>query len=96
MKKSIAKGKVRKNQLGQGMTEYIIIVALIAIAAIGVFGLFGNTVKGQVGVMAAELGGGNGTAASTKAKASGDAGGVEGVAVSKLDNFGDNNSAKIK
>ena len=52
--------------------------------------------SGQVGTMAAELGGGDGTAASAKARTSGDAGGVEGVAVSNLDNYGDNNSAKIK
>ena len=47
----------KKRQLGQGMTEYIIIVALIAIAAIGAFTLFGDTVRNQVGSMAAELGG---------------------------------------
>jgi len=54
-------------QLGQGMTEYIIIVALIAIAAIAVYNLFGDTVRGQIGDMAAELGGqdsGNRAAAS--------------------------------
>lgn len=50
----------RTKQLGQGMTEYIIIVALIAIAAITVYNLFGDTVRGQVGNMAAELGGGDG------------------------------------
>ena len=32
-------------QRGQGMTEYIIIVALIAIAAIGVYSFFGQTVR---------------------------------------------------
>jgi len=46
---------------GQGMTEYIIIVALIAIAAIGVFTAFGDVVRGQVGQMAGEL---SGTAAA--------------------------------
>ncbi|PHS25409.1 MAG: hypothetical protein COA83_05660 [Methylophaga sp.] len=48
-------------QLGQGMTEYIIIVALIAITAITVYNIFGDTVRGQVGDMAAELGGGTAT-----------------------------------
>ncbi|MDH5477183.1 MAG: hypothetical protein OEY50_02510 [Nitrospinota bacterium] len=42
---------------GQGMTEYIIIVALIAIAAITVFTLFGDVVRGQVGNMTQELAG---------------------------------------
>ena len=51
----------RAKQLGQGMTEYIIIVALIAIAAITVYNLFGDTVRSQVGDMAAELGGGTAT-----------------------------------
>lgn len=51
----------RLKQLGQGMTEYIIIVALIAIVAITVFNIFGDTVRGQVGNMAAELGGGEGS-----------------------------------
>jgi Flp pilus assembly pilin Flp len=50
--------KSRARQLGQGMTEYIIIVALIAISAIVVYNLFGSTVRDQVGDMAAELGGG--------------------------------------
>ena len=48
-------------QLGQGMTEYIIIVALIAIAAIGVYSLFGDTVTDQMGAMTQELSGGTGT-----------------------------------
>lgn len=42
---------------GQGMTEYIIIVALIAIAAIGVFTFFGQTAREQVAGMATELSG---------------------------------------
>ena len=38
--------KIRKRgQRGQGMTEYIIIVALIAIAAIGVVSLFGDNIR---------------------------------------------------
>jgi len=35
---------IRKNR-GQGMTEYIIIVALIAIAAIGVITVFGDNIR---------------------------------------------------
>lgn len=57
----------RLKQLGQGMTEYIIIVALIAIAAIAVYSYFGATVKNQVAGMAMELGGQDGTAARKKA-----------------------------
>ena len=59
----------RLKQLGQGMTEYIIIVALIAIVAIAVFNIFGDTVRGQVGDMAAELGGADGDARGAAAGA---------------------------
>ena len=37
--------KLLKNQKGQGMTEYLIIVALIAIAAIGVVTVFGRDIR---------------------------------------------------
>jgi len=47
----------RRGQRGQGMTEYIIIVALIAIAAIGVFTFFGGTVRSQAAGIAKELSG---------------------------------------
>jgi len=55
-----------KRRAGQGMTEYIIMVALIAIAAIGVYGLFGETLRNQVGGMAQSLAGetNTGTAAA--------------------------------
>lgn len=68
-KKSFAKTKQR----GQGMSEYIIIVALIAVGAIGVFTAFGGTIRSQVAGMAQELSGKSGkadvTAAQTKSAA---------------------------
>jgi Flp pilus assembly pilin Flp len=42
---------------GQGMTEYIIVVALVAIAAIGVYTAFGKTLRGQMAVTAQALAG---------------------------------------
>ena len=36
---------VRKAQSGQGMSEYLIIVALIAVAAIGVVTVFGQDIR---------------------------------------------------
>lgn len=56
-------------QAGQGMTEYIIIVALIAVAAIAVYQLFGDTVRNQTAALAQELAGNDGTAASDNARA---------------------------
>lgn len=49
--------KRKFKQLGQGMTEYIIIVALIAIAGIAIFTLFGDVIREQMGVMTEELAG---------------------------------------
>jgi Flp pilus assembly pilin Flp len=44
-------------QKGQGMTEYIIIVALIAVSAIGVYSFFGQTIRNQVAGLSAEMSG---------------------------------------
>lgn len=51
---------VKNLQLGQGMTEYIIIVALVAIAAMGTFRFFGQTARQQVAAMSQELAGKDG------------------------------------
>jgi Flp pilus assembly pilin Flp len=48
---------------GQGMTEYIIIVALIAVAAIGVYQFFGQTIRSQMSAIANEVAGQSGDAA---------------------------------
>lgn len=47
----------RRNIAGQGMTEYIIIVALIAVAAIGVYSLFGEAIRAQMAGMTNEIAG---------------------------------------
>jgi len=64
--------KKQLKQLGQGMTEYIIIVALIAIAAIAVYSIFGDVVREQVGGMAQELSGTDSTQDAGAAAASAD------------------------
>jgi type IV pilus assembly protein PilA len=48
----------RRRARGQGMTEYIIIVALIAVAAIAVYRAFGDVVRGQTSIAAVALSGG--------------------------------------
>ncbi|MFL5322160.1 MAG: hypothetical protein ACJ790_21060 [Myxococcaceae bacterium] len=56
--KTLAKTQTKMNKRrGQGMTEYIIIVALIAIAAIGVITLFGDNIRRLFGSSADALGG---------------------------------------
>jgi type IV pilus assembly protein PilA len=67
MKPVMRKIKSIRQQLGQGMTEYIVIVALIAVAAIGVYQLFGATIRNQTAGIAMEVSGKNGTAAIAKA-----------------------------
>ena len=64
--------KNKLKQLGQGMTEYIIIVALIAIAAIAVYSIFGDVVREQVGGMAQELSGTDSTQDAGAAAATAD------------------------
>lgn len=59
--------KTKRAQRGQGMTEYIIIVALIAIAAIAVYQLFGNTLRSQTAAIANELAGSDGGPARQQA-----------------------------
>ncbi len=56
-------------QIGQGMTEYIIIVALIAIAGIGAFTFFSDGMKDQIGNVTAELTGGAADTATTASDA---------------------------
>ncbi|NKF49349.1 pilus assembly protein [Shewanella sp. WXL01] len=46
-----------KKQKGQGMVEYIIIVALIAVSAIGVYSFFGKTIRNQVAGLSQEMSG---------------------------------------
>lgn len=59
--------KSLSRQSGQGMTEYIIIVALIAVAAIATYQFFGQTVRNQTAAIANEIAGNDGTAARTAA-----------------------------
>lgn len=47
----------KNSKSGQGMVEYIIIVAIIALAAIAIFGVFGDTIRAKLGGAVTELGG---------------------------------------
>lgn len=58
-----------RRQRGQGMTEYIIVVALVAIAAIAVYQLFGQVIRSQTAAMAKELAGEDGSEQSRAAQA---------------------------
>jgi Flp pilus assembly pilin Flp len=49
--------KTLRRKQGQGMVEYIIIVAVIALAAIAIIGVFGDTLRAKFGGAVSELGG---------------------------------------
>ena len=78
---------MRHSQRGQGMTEYIIIVAMIAIAAIAVYQYFGQTVRNQTAAIAQELSGNDGTTAKTNAQTSATAAQTAGNTKNTLDDY---------
>jgi Flp pilus assembly pilin Flp len=49
--------KLFRNQSGQGMTEYVIMVSLIAVAAIGVVTVFGDNIRALFGASVDALSG---------------------------------------
>lgn len=69
---SSSRKQTTRAQRGQGMTEYIIIVALVAVAAIAVYQFFGQTIRSQTSGIAAEVSGKSATAAITAAQAAAD------------------------
>jgi len=74
-------------QRGQGMTEYIIVVALVAIAAIGVYTAFGKTVRGQMAVTAQALAGKPDSQARSESNEGGDNATTQAGRDVQLDNF---------
>ena len=78
------KKQIRRKR-GQGMTEYIIIVALIAIAAIGVITIFGDNIRRLFGMSADALAGNDNV--SNRAISSSST-----LEKKKMLNFGENNA----
>jgi Flp pilus assembly pilin Flp len=76
-----------RRQKGQGMTEYIIVVALIAIAAIGVYTAFGKTVRGQMAVTAQARAGKRSSAARSEVNDAGDDATSQAQRGVQLDNY---------
>lgn len=79
----------KQKQLGQGMTEYIIIVALIAVAAIAVFGAFGKTIRGQMASITGAVAGNtaNATAGNTAAQTGSNTAKSEGNANKTMNSY---------
>jgi len=79
---------MRKYQTGQGMIEYIIIVALVAVAAIAVYQLFGQVVRSQTAAMVRELAGEDSATQSSAAQSAANAAAGQ-TGVRTLRRFGD-------
>lgn len=80
----------KRKQRGQGMTEYIIIVALIGVAAISVYRLFGETIRHQMAGLAQEVSGQNQTEIAT-AKTAADNAAAKAAVQKKMDSYDKDN-----
>lgn len=82
---------MKKQQRGQGMTEYIIIVALVAVAAIGTYSLLGQTVRNQTAGLAMEISGQSAQGAIGNARTNANNARTRGNQRKGLDNYQLNN-----
>jgi Flp pilus assembly pilin Flp len=78
---------MQRKMLGQGMTEYIIIVALVAVAAIGTFKFFGETARHQMAGLANEVAGQSATAEESAAVGTAGAASTDAVVDKGMGNY---------
>ncbi len=78
-------GQSLRRQAGQGMTEYIIIVALVAVAAIAVYQYLGQVLRAQTAAVAKELAGEDGTQQSRAAQSAAESAATQAAAKSLRD-----------
>lgn len=81
-------------QLGQGMMEYVIIVALIAVAAIGVYSMFGKTIRNQTAGLSKEVAGQNSSEQISNAGTSSDSAATRGNAAKGMGEYNKDNDQK--
>ncbi|MGB8328200.1 MAG: hypothetical protein WCE48_11555 [Steroidobacteraceae bacterium] len=74
-------------QAGQGMTEYLIIVALVAVAAIGLYSAFGKIVRGQTAAAANALAGHSASESRSEVNDASDAATSQAQREFRLNNF---------
>lgn len=82
---------MKRRQTGQGMTEYIVVVALIAVAAIGIYTLFGQTLRNQTAGLAMELSGQDAASAISSAQTNATTATTNANLRKGLDNYNANN-----
>lgn len=81
-----------QKQRGQGMTEYIVIVALIAVAAIAVYQFLGQTIRSQTAGIAKEVAGQSASTEITNAQTSAGKATTEGTTKKGLSAYTNDNS----
>jgi Flp pilus assembly pilin Flp len=89
--KSSIRMQNKRRQLGQGMTEYIIIVALVAVAGIGTYRFFGQTIRNQMAGLAQEVGGAPANNARAAAATSANNAATQAVVNKNMGNYDTNN-----
>jgi hypothetical protein len=77
-------------QLGQGMTEYIIIVAVIGIASIALYTLYGDVLRNQTAAASVALSGESGEDQMSSARNTALAAGMEAGVGRDMKNFAEN------
>jgi hypothetical protein len=77
-------------QLGQGMTEYIIIVAVIGIASIAIYVLYGDVLRNQTAAAGVALSGHGGEAQMSSASNTAIAAGMDAGTGRDMKNFAEN------
>jgi Flp pilus assembly pilin Flp len=92
MEQNVMKRLKHRRERGQGMTEYIIIVALIAVAGIAAFQFFGQTIRSQTAGIAHEVAGQNPDTAVTAAQTAAGNAETEGTTKKGLSNYKNDNS----
>ena len=81
----------RHGHRGQGMTEYLIVVALIAVAAIGVYTLLGQTIRNQTAGLALEVSGQDASSAISGARSHANTAQSQSATRKGLDNYNADN-----
>lgn len=81
----------RRKSLGQGMTEYIVIVALVGVAAIGVYSFLGQSIRGATSGIALELAGEEASKGIAEAKKAADKAVNTAKRKATLKNYSDDN-----
>ena len=76
---------------GQGMTEYIIVVAVVAVAAIGVYSLLGQTIRNQTAGIAQEIAGNDAGSAISAANSNANTARLTANNAKGLRNFNEDN-----